>query len=237
MKNCCISIAVAMQSFSKPLMYIRTVPALLSFVMVWYQWIVSISVKATSWETRTSLSNRYLCAGETILKNMNKQGSWIHQNKSKQNKPCAYSVGCSLCTRVQFMHRLGDKVSIKYSTFIVARHMQNFIRKRLFRSRGLCKICTWFCFIEIWYQSFHSRFSIAIQFRWKFRFTLTSILIQWSLQFSTWHDNCTVVACAKMGGDLVARAKFPLNLNCRQKNREWVQVANLSYRFIQICRD
>ena len=163
MKNCSISIAVAMQSFSKPLMYIRTVPALLSFVMVWYQWIVSISVKATSWETRTSLSNRYPCAGETILKNMNKQGSWIHQNKSKQNKPCAYSVGCSLCTRVQFMHRLGDKVSIKYSTFTVARHMQNFIRKRLFRSRGLCKICTWFCFIEIWYQSFHSRFSISME--------------------------------------------------------------------------
>ena len=52
---------------------------------------------------------------------------------------------------------------------------------------------------------FTNGFSIAIQIRWQFRFTLTSILIQWSLQkFCTWHDSCAVVTCAKYCCDLMA---------------------------------
>ena len=51
---------------------------------------------------------------------------------------------------------------------------------------------------------FTNGFSIAIQIWWKFRFTFTSILIHWSLQFCTWHNSCIVVACAKICCDLVA---------------------------------
>ena len=46
--------------------------------------------------------------------------------------------------------------------------------------------------------------SIAFQIRRKFRFTLISSLIEWSLQFCTWHDSCAVVACAKNFRDLMA---------------------------------
>ena len=52
---------------------------------------------------------------------------------------------------------------------------------------------------------FTNSFSIAIQIRWKFCFTLTSILIAWWLsKFCTWHDSCAVVACAKICCDLMA---------------------------------
>ena len=72
---------------------------------------------------------------------------------------------------------------------------------------------------------FTNGFSIAIQIRWKFRFTFISILIHWSLQiFFTWHDSCAVVACAKICCDLIAssgitarKTTFPSNLNCGQK--------------------
>ena len=72
---------------------------------------------------------------------------------------------------------------------------------------------------------FTDRFSIAIQTRWKFRFTLTSILIQWLLQNSV-HDT-TAVCCRGMCKNLLwsdgqqrnyGKAKFPSNLTCGQKN-------------------
>ena len=37
-------------------------------------------------------------------------------------------------------------------------------------------------YLHVLCMCFNNGFSIAIQIRWKFRFTLTSILIQWSLQ-------------------------------------------------------
>ena len=50
-------------------------------------------------------------------------------------------------------------------------------------------------------------FSIAIQIRWKFRFALTSILIQWLLQNFV-HNSCAVVACAKICCDLMANNRI-----------------------------
>ena len=50
---------------------------------------------------------------------------------------------------------------------------------------------------------FTNGFSIAIQIRWKFRFTLTSTPLQWSLQNFV-HESCAVVACAKICCDLTA---------------------------------
>ena len=48
-------------------------------------------------------------------------------------------------------------------------------------------------------------FSIAIQIRWKLRFTLISILIRViATKFCTWHDSCAVVTCANTYCDLVA---------------------------------
>ena len=60
--------------------------------------------------------------------------------------------------------------------------------------------------VSLWYPGarFINVFSIAIQIRWKFRFTLTAILIQWSLQNLYMHDSCAVVACAKICCDLMA---------------------------------
>ena len=63
-------------------------------------------------------------------------------------------------------------------------------------------------------------FSIAIQIQWKFRFTLTSILIQWSLQNSV-H---AVVACAKICCDLMASNR----VTARQSfHRIWIAGKNL----------
>ena len=91
-------------------------------------------------------------------------------------------------------------------------------------SRDMHKaVCSLLCFVEFWYRApFTNGFSIAIQIRWKFRFTITSILIQWSLQRFTWCDSCAVVACAKMmraDGQQrnYSEAKFPSHLNCGQK--------------------
>ena len=56
-------------------------------------------------------------------------------------------------------------------------------------------------------------FSIAIQIRWKFRFTLSSILIQWSLR-----DGMCKNLLPSDGQQLNNRkAKFPSNLNCGRK--------------------
>ena len=49
---------------------------------------------------------------------------------------------------------------------------------------------------------FHWQFFHRIQIRWKFGFTLISILI--ATIFCTWHDSCVVVACAKICCDLMA---------------------------------
>ena len=70
---------------------------------------------------------------------------------------------------------------------------------------------------------FTNVFSIAIQIWWKFRFTLISILMQWSLQ-NFIHG--TTVCCRGMRKNLLrsyvqqrnyGKAKFPSKLNCGQK--------------------
>ena len=63
-------------------------------------------------------------------------------------------------------------------------------------------------------------FSIVIQIRWKFRFTLISILIQWSLQNFV-HDNFLYVENVLRSDEQqrnYSKAKFPSNLKCG-KNR------------------
>ena len=53
---------------------------------------------------------------------------------------------------------------------------------------------------------FTNDFSIAIQIRWKFRFTLTHLDSNTAIatKFCTWHGSCAVVACGKMCCDLMA---------------------------------
>ena len=58
--------------------------------------------------------------------------------------------------------------------------------------------------ISITGPRFTNVISIAIQMRWKFRFTLPSILILITTKFCTWHDSCAVVACAKLCCNLMA---------------------------------
>ena len=72
---------------------------------------------------------------------------------------------------------------------------------------------------------FTNGFSIAIQIRSKFRFILTSILIQRSLQNFV-HGSCAVVACAKICCDLMASNEIMARTNFHQiwiagKKRLW----------------
>ena len=71
---------------------------------------------------------------------------------------------------------------------------------------------------------FTNGFSIAIQIRWKFRFTLTSTPLPWSLQTLYMARQ---LCCRGMSKNLLrsdgqqrshGKAKFPLHLNCGQKN-------------------
>ena len=67
---------------------------------------------------------------------------------------------------------------------------------------------------------FTNGFSIAIQIRWKCRFTLISILIQWSLQnFVHGTKAVLVVACAKICCDLMASNRITARRNFR---RIWI---------------
>ena len=71
---------------------------------------------------------------------------------------------------------------------------------------------------------FTNGFSIAIQIRWEFRFALTSILMQWSLQIFvhgttavlSWHVQNLLQSNGQQQS--YGKAKFPSNLNCGQKN-------------------
>ena len=70
---------------------------------------------------------------------------------------------------------------------------------------------------------FTNEFSIAIQIRWKFRFSLTSALILWSLQnfvhgttaVLSWHVQNLLRSDGQQRSD--DKAKFPSYLNCGQK--------------------
>ena len=70
---------------------------------------------------------------------------------------------------------------------------------------------------------FINGFSIAIQIRWKFRVTLTSILIQWSLQnfYMARQLYCRGMYTNVLRSDgqqrSYGKAKFPSNLNCGKK--------------------
>ena len=67
---------------------------------------------------------------------------------------------------------------------------------------------------------FTNGFSIAIQIRWKFCFTLTSIFnTVIATKFCTWHDNCAVVACAKCCCDLMASNRTTAR---RSFHRIWI---------------
>ena len=90
------------------------------------------------------------------------------------------------------------------------------------RKQNLCKdMCNWSTICSG--ARFTNGFSIAIRIRWKFRFTLTSILIQWSLQNLYMARQ---LCCRGMCKNLLrsdgqqqsyGKAKFPSNLNCGQK--------------------
>ena len=60
---------------------------------------------------------------------------------------------------------------------------------------------------------FTNGFSIAIQIRWKFRFTLTSILIQWLPQLCC-RGMCKKLLWSDRQQWNYGNAKFPSNLNC-----------------------
>ena len=70
---------------------------------------------------------------------------------------------------------------------------------------------------------FTNGFSITIYIRWKFCFTLTSILIQWSPQnfvdgttsVLSWHVQNLLRSDDQQ--QIYSKAKFPSNLNCGQK--------------------
>ena len=72
---------------------------------------------------------------------------------------------------------------------------------------------------------FTNGFSIAIQIRWKFRFTPTSIVIPWSLQIFvhgttvvlSWHVMCKNLLRFDGQQRSYDKAKFPSYLNCGQK--------------------
>ena len=68
-------------------------------------------------------------------------------------------------------------------------------------------VCTYTCPCVNPGPRFTKVFSIAIQIRWKFRFALTLILIQWLLQNFV-HNSCAVVACAKICCDLMANNRI-----------------------------
>ena len=55
--------------------------------------------------------------------------------------------------------------------------------------------------LQSWEPRFTNGVSIAIQIRWKIRFTLTLILMQWSLQNFV---HGTIVSCAKIWCDMMA---------------------------------
>ena len=68
-------------------------------------------------------------------------------------------------------------------------------------------------------------FAITIQIRWKFRFTLTSMLIQWSRQFFV-HGTTTVLSCKnccylKASNRIRARQSFHRIWIADKKNRQW----------------
>ena len=73
---------------------------------------------------------------------------------------------------------------------------------------------------------FTNGFSITIKIRWKFCFTLTPILTQWSLQnfvhgttaVLSWHVMCKHLLRSDGQQRSYGKAKLPSNLNCRQKN-------------------
>ena len=69
-------------------------------------------------------------------------------------------------------------------------------------------------------------FSIAIKIRWKFRFTLTSILLQWisdRCKICTWQDSCAAVICAK----IVAMWRQANVITARQIfHRMWIAPGN-----------
>ena len=63
---------------------------------------------------------------------------------------------------------------------------------------------------------FTNCFSIAIQIWWKFRFTLTSTVLPWSLQNFV-HGTCKSLLRSDFRQGSYGKAKFPLHLNCGQK--------------------
>ena len=64
---------------------------------------------------------------------------------------------------------------------------------------------------------FTNSFSTAIQIQWKFRFTFTSILIQWLLQNFVHGTNiCAAMECVKICCDLMANNRFTARQNFHQ---------------------